>query len=93
MSYGLQLQSPPNFENLIKNGIKIEENLVKRGVLKIHNDNNPSNSSNNDKPNFWHKYKNNNHDSPNEMHNVKPIFKLFRSTSKNNGTTNKNIAN
>jgi hypothetical protein len=46
MSYRLQLQFPPNFQNLIENWMKIEDTLVKRGVLKIYSDNNPSNSSN-----------------------------------------------
>jgi hypothetical protein len=60
MSYRLQLQCLPTFKNLIENGMKIEDALVKRGVLKIHNDNNPSNSSNHEKPKFWQKYKTNN---------------------------------
>jgi hypothetical protein len=50
--------------------------LVKRGVLKIYNDKNPSNS-NNEKPKFWHKYKKNNQDPPNEMQNAKLVFNFF----------------
>lgn len=59
MSYKLELQCPPTFKKLIENGIKIEEALVKRGVIKIYNEKNSTSSSNNynnsDKPKFWQK--------------------------------------
>lgn len=92
MSYQLQLQCPPTFEKLIKNEMKIEDALVKRGVLKIYNDNNLSKSSNHEKPKFWQKYKTNNQGSSNETQNAKPVFNLSRTTSKTNLTTNPNIA-
>lgn len=93
MSYRLELQCPPTFEKLIKNGIKIEEALVKQGILKIYNENNSSNSSNNHKPKFWKKYKNNGNDTSAEMHNAKPIFNLSEITPKTNQTLNQNNAN
>jgi len=91
MTYRLELQCPPTFEKLIENGIKIEEALVKRGILKIYNENNPNNSSNNDKPKFWQKYKSNGNDNSTEAHNVKLVFNLSGVTPKANQTPNPNM--
>ena len=60
--------------------------------MKIYNDNNPSNSSNHEKPKFWQKYKTNNQDSSNDTQNAKPIFNLSGNIAKANLVTNPTIA-
>lgn len=47
MHYRLKLQYPPSCEKQIKNGIKIEEALVKRGVLKLNKEGENYSNNNN----------------------------------------------
>lgn len=67
MSYRVQLQCPPNFKQLIENGIKMEGAMVWKGEIKFYsrdnaifsNSNNNNNStSNNEKSKYWNKNKN-----------------------------------
>lgn len=92
MSYRLELKCSPTFEKLIENGIKIEEALVKRGVIKIYSEKKSSNSSNNynnDKPNFWQQNKNvGNNDGTIENQNAKPVFNLIATATKTNQNNN-----
>ena len=53
MSYRVQLQCPPTFKNLIENGVKIEEAMVKKGELKLYTKDNATslNHNNSNNPN------------------------------------------
>lgn len=77
---------------MIKNGIKIEEALVRRGVLRIHNEGSNNASSfnhhnNNEKSKFWTRKKNAN-DGAAETHNAKSVFNLSKTTTKTDQNTN-----
>lgn len=95
MSYALKMQCPPSFNKMVENGIKIEETLVKKGVLKLHREgNNSSNNTHNnvDKIKFWNRNRNivnNGIVDANTMKSKKPIFNLSRHTSTTNQDNNK----
>lgn len=89
----LKLQCPPSFEKIVENGIKIEEALVKKGVLTLQKEgNNPSNNNNTDKLKFWKRNINIVNDGIVDGNNVKPkqpIFKLSSNTLTTNQDNNK----
>ena len=91
MSYRLELQCPPTFEKVIENGLKIKEALVKRGVIKHYSEtsNNTNHYGNNDKPKFWQKNRNTRSNEP-RTDNVKLVFNLTASTTKENQNENQN---
>lgn len=76
--------------------LKIEEALVKRGVIKHYNDtSNNTNSSNhyenNDKPKFWQKNRTTgNNDATTNTQNAKLVFNLTTTTVKTNQNENQN---
>lgn len=86
MSYVLKLQYPLSFVKMIENGIKIEEALVKKGVLKIYKEgaNSSNNNNNTNKPKFWNMNRNTINDGIVDANNLKPkqpIFNLSSHTS------------
>lgn len=95
MSYALKMQCPPIFNKMVENGIKIEEALVKKGVLKLQREgNNSSNNThhNSDKIKFWNRNRNIVNDGIIDANTVKPkqpIFNLSSHTSTTNHDNNK----
>lgn len=89
MSYSLKIQCPP-FSKMLKNSLKIEDAMVKKGELKLHNssynnNNNNNCNNNNDKPKFWLENRNVTNEGIYDRNATKqqPIFNLSSQPPKN----------
>lgn len=94
MEFYLDIKCSKNFKDAIDQWLKIEKSLIKKGLVKIHNDNKegPRPAYNSDKAKFWAKNKNIVNDGVVDAQNVKiaqPIVKIAKvANNRNNLTTN-----
>ena len=79
MKYALQMQDSPSFDRMIKNALRIEEVMVKKGEITLQNESKGGSSSS--KPKWWKNNKNVVNDGVVDTSNVNLKTEAFNLTN------------